>query len=127
MGRKRKPEPTADPEVDAYVEALDERLRDVVTALRRLLRRILADELTEGVYSGLPVYESVHGKVCYVRASRIHVQIGFWHGVELPDPDGLLRGTGERMRHVRLRKVEEVDTKPLRALLRAAARFVPAE
>lgn len=127
MGRKRKSAPTTDPEVDAYVERLNDRHAEIVAAFRKLLKRILPD-LDEGVHWGLPVFSGDAGKVFYLKSFPSHVQVGFWYGAELKDPDTHLRGTGDgRMRHVKLRRVEDVDTKPLRALLRAAARHVPEE
>jgi hypothetical protein len=32
-----------------------------------------------------------------------HVNVGFFRGAELSDPNGLLQGTGKFMRHVKLR------------------------
>ena len=55
-----------------------------------------------------------------VSAFRNHVNVGFYHGASLPDPAGLLEGSGKRMRHVKLRPESEVDTSALRALIEAA-------
>jgi hypothetical protein len=41
-------------------------------------------------------------------------------GAELPDPAGLLAGTGKRARHVKLRQMEDVEDPALRDLLDAA-------
>jgi hypothetical protein len=39
----------------------------------------------------------------YVSAFRDHVNVGFFHGTALPDPAGLLQGTGKYMRHVKVK------------------------
>lgn len=57
---------------------------------------------------------------CYVMAQRSYVNLGFFRGVELPDPAGLLEGTGKLLRHVKLRSVEEVDSPEVRTLITAA-------
>ena len=57
---------------------------------------------------------------CYIAAHRSHVNLGFKHGAVLPDPEGVLRGPGDRMKHVRVSSVEEVEHPALRALLAAA-------
>ncbi len=44
------------------------------------------------------------------------------NGATLPDPDGLLQGTGKRYRHVRLTTPADVEAPALRALLESAAR-----
>jgi hypothetical protein len=56
----------------------------------------------------------------YVNAFRAHVNVGFFRGAELPDPGGLLEGTGRMMRHVKLRPAEGVDATALRGLIRSA-------
>ena len=38
----------------------------------------------------------------------------------MPDPDGLLRGTGKAMRHVQVRGIKDVGGPGLRALMLAA-------
>jgi hypothetical protein len=38
----------------------------------------------------------------YVNVFTSHVNVGFFHGVALPDPARLLQGTGKFMRHVKL-------------------------
>jgi len=56
----------------------------------------------------------------YVNAFRAHVNVGFFRGAELPDPRGLLEGTGRFMRHVKLRPGRDVDAGGLRDLIHAA-------
>jgi hypothetical protein len=56
----------------------------------------------------------------YVDAFTSHVNVGFFQGAELPDPQGLLEGAGKSMRHVKLRPGEEVDVSALSVLIDAA-------
>ena len=51
---------------------------------------------------------------------RDHVNLAFYRGAELPDPGGLLRGTGKAMRHVPLAGADQLDDPAIRALLVAA-------
>ena len=46
--------------------------------------------------------------------------VGFFYGTFLPDPDGLLTGTGPRMRHARITDVAQLDLPQLGALIEAA-------
>ncbi|MBI5516881.1 MAG: DUF1801 domain-containing protein [Deltaproteobacteria bacterium] len=48
------------------------------------------------------------------------VNVGFYQGAALPDPRGLLEGTGAKMRHVKVRSIDEAERPPLRALLKAS-------
>jgi hypothetical protein len=56
----------------------------------------------------------------YVDAFTSHVNVGFFQGAELPDPQGLLKGAGKFMRHVTLRPGAEVDEAALAELIVAA-------
>ena len=56
----------------------------------------------------------------YALPYRSHVNLGFYRGAALLDPDGLLRGTGKAMRHVQVRDIEDVAVLGLRALMLAA-------
>ena len=60
----------------------------------------------------------------YVNAFSAHVNVGFFYGAMLDDPAGLLEGTGKRMRHVKLRRAEEVNTAALTELITAAYRDI---
>jgi hypothetical protein len=62
----------------------------------------------------------------YVNAFSVHVNVGFFHGALLDDPAGLLEGTGKRMRHVKLRRAQQVNAAALSELIAAAYRGHPA-
>ena len=51
-----------------------------------------------------------------------HANVGFFQGASLPDPAGVLEGTGKFMRHVKLRPGDDVDAGALEALIAAAYR-----
>jgi hypothetical protein len=57
---------------------------------------------------------------CYIGAYRAHVNLGFYYGAELPDPQGLLEGTGKNLRHAKVRNKESADQPALRDLLQAS-------
>ena len=48
------------------------------------------------------------------------VNLGFYRGAELPDPARLLEGTGARLRHVKLRSLDDARRPAVRAFLTAA-------
>lgn len=56
----------------------------------------------------------------YLMPRKGYATLGFWHGVALPDPAGLLDGTGKRMRHVKLHGVAEAERPEVAALIAAA-------
>lgn len=48
------------------------------------------------------------------------VNLGFTFGSLLPDPEGLLRGDGKFIRHVRIARAADLDAPGVRELVRAA-------
>ena len=68
-----------------------------------------------------PVFE-LNGPFAYIKAAKAHVTLGFWRGTELDDPRGLLGG-GDRMKHVRLATLADVDRATLSAWIAEAARL----
>jgi hypothetical protein len=57
---------------------------------------------------------------CYIMPHKRWVNLGFYNGAALPDPDHRLEGTGKRLRHVKVRSVAEADQPAIAALLAAA-------
>ena len=51
---------------------------------------------------------------CYIGTYREHVNLGLYYGAELPDPEGLMEGTGKKLRHIKVRNVEEIEGLPPR-------------
>jgi hypothetical protein len=58
--------------------------------------------------------------ICVIMPAKGWVSLGLYRATELPDPDGLLQGTGKIHRHVKLKAEQDVDSPALRALLHAA-------
>ena len=54
------------------------------------------------MHDGCPVGCLGDAPFGYVNVFHSHVNVGFFHGVALPDPAHLLQGTGKFMRHVKL-------------------------
>jgi hypothetical protein len=57
----------------------------------------------------------------YISLHKGHVNLGFYYGSELPDPDKLLEGTGELMRHIKIRTSQDLENPAVRQLLEAAS------
>lgn len=56
----------------------------------------------------------------YLTVHPAHVNLGFYRGASLPDPAGLLGGTGKNMRHIRVDGPADVARPEIAELLRAA-------
>ena len=103
----------------AWLAARTPAERRTVAALRVLVARV-APALVEGAKWTNGCWLLGGKPVCYAHAAADHVQFGFFRGAALADPLRLLRGAGQHVRHVRLRRAADVDAPALAALLRQA-------
>jgi hypothetical protein len=104
--------------IDDYVDGLDGWQRE---ATRRLVDavRSAAPEAAASVKWAQPVFES-NGPAVWIKAHPRWVSIGFWRGAELDDPEGLLEGEGDRMKHVKVREGEEIPRDAIAGYVRQA-------
>ena len=62
------------------------------------------------------------GLVCAIQPHASYVNLIFSKGATLPDPHGLLTGTGKRARHVKIEKVEDIERPGVRDLVEVAGK-----
>jgi hypothetical protein len=108
-------------EVEAYIRAQPKALRDILEAARKAVREA-APHATETVKWNVPVYVG-NGNILALAAFAEHVNVQFYRGAGLADPEGLLEGAGKHMRHLKLRNARELARPSVKALLRAAVRL----
>jgi len=54
----------------------------------------------------------------YIAVQASHINLGFYHGASLDDPEGLLEGVGSGLRHVKVRDLAATRNPAISALLR---------
>ena len=108
-----------DPDVEAWFSGLTDPLRLMARPWFERMRDCGGD-VRELIHDGCPVACVEDTAFCYVNAFKTHANVGFFQGASLPDPAGLLEGTGKRMRHVKLRPGAGLDAAALSALIGAA-------
>jgi hypothetical protein len=116
-----------DRDVAALLSAFDPRFTPVMTRLRRLVTRAVPGA-TERVIAGWKVVAyDAGGLFCYLKPTReAEIQVGFYDGVRLDDPDGRLEGRGKRRRFVRVPLEGPVDDAALLPLIQRAAALASA-
>ena len=105
-------------EVERFIANFPEEIQEIT----RVLRKIILDaspELNEEFKWAMPNY-SANGLVCYLQAGKKHVNLGFHKGNELQDTNHLLRGTGKTMRHIQVKKIEDVHPELFTAFIKEA-------
>ncbi|HEX8076264.1 MAG TPA: DUF1801 domain-containing protein, partial [Chthoniobacterales bacterium] len=80
------------------------------------------DDVQELLHDGHPTACVGDAAFAYVNAFKDHVNVGFFRGAEIADPEALLEGTGKFMRHVKLSPKRNVDSGALTELIETAYR-----
>ena len=60
---------------------------------------------------------------CHIPVYSNHINLGFNSGADLEDPDGLLSGTGKKIRHVSIRESSDLSHPAIARLLADAVRL----
>lgn len=109
---------------DEFMESYSTEVRQLAAAARRLVLEELPDAVEQvDVKSRLVAYgvgPKMNDLVCIISPLKNAVNLGFYRAVDLPDPAGLLEGTGKLHRHVRINSIEDLERPELRSLLQAA-------
>ncbi len=114
--------PSACREDPAVARWFDDRPGELGALARRWFGAVrgCGGDVWELLHDGCPVACVEEAAFGYVNVFRAHVNVGFFRGAGLDDPQRLLQGTGRRMRHVKLRPGAMPDPAALTALIHAA-------
>lgn len=100
-------------------------LRPLCQSLRRQIS-LLDPDFVELVWPRLKIASFGIGPkkmtehYAYISVQGSHVNLGFYQGASLTDPDGLLEGTGKKLRHIKCRDLASTHSAALLLLLRQA-------
>jgi hypothetical protein len=108
-----------DPAIDAWMKEHQGALGAIAQQWFEVMRNS-GDEVRELLHDGCPVACLGDAPFAYVNVFTSHVNVGFFHGAVLPDPERLLQGAGKFMRHVKLRPHTATNDAALRKLIREA-------
>lgn len=97
---------------------------DLALSLRAVIQRVVP-EATEtldvsGRIIGFGVGEGYAGLVCTIIPSKKGVKLGIAGGADLPDPHGLLAGSGKRHRHIQFNSPIDLERPGVELLIESA-------
>jgi hypothetical protein len=113
-------------QVAGFIAKFDPAIAKLTRSARSLLRKRFptANELVYDNYNALAIGYSASERTSDVLFSLAvyarGVSLYFMYGRSLPDPDGLLQGSGNQGAFVRLEDVSVLDRPAVKALMRAA-------
>ena len=105
-----------DPAIEVWLKAQAGELGSIARQWLDVMRECGPD-VRELMHDGCPVAGVEDAPFGYVNAFTSHVNVGFFHGAELPDPAGLMEGSGKSMRHVKLRPGSAINSAALSRLI----------
>ena len=118
MARKR----LSRPRKNAYGKEGNPELSKVVKKLKSLVKQLVPGTAQTVNAWGVPTFE-VDQPFCFYMAGKNHVTCGFHQGTSLADPGKVLEGTGKNIRHVKLKTLQDLDSKGLRKLIEQASKL----
>lgn len=116
------------PTVDEWLEQFPSDRQAIIRALMAAARQNMpgAHEFIYHDAVGYSVNDSPFDRVCYIAPqNKGYVNFGFFFGAGIPDPKQLLEGEGKRIRHVKIRSVDEAKSLALEKLIRATWKEAP--
>ena len=114
-------------QMDDYINSYAPELQAIIRALREIATKSLP-EAHEIIYHGTIGYsltQSPFDRICYIAPQKKYVNLGFFFGAHLPDPQHVLVGEGKRMRHIKVRSVEDASNYALKQLMKEAWKDAP--
>lgn len=104
-------------DITAYISAAPEEQRKIMEALRQLMQETVPG-LVENFKWSRPVF-SAPKDFAYLKSSKAYVTLGFFDFEKIRNYEDQLEGTGKDMRHIKLKKVSDINTGLLKEWLQA--------
>ena len=112
---------------DLLLTKYGDEVRTLAVKTRRLVLDVLpdADEKTYWGWSNTwyGTSDKSADAIFTISPQKAYVSLYFLRGTELSDPDGLLEGSGKKLRHVKIRDAVDLKTVSLRELMKGALRL----
>jgi hypothetical protein len=108
-----------DPTIESWMHEHDDELGAIARRWFDFMRGC-GDDVRELMHDGYPTACVEDAAFAYVGVFKAHVNVGFFRGAEIADPDRLLDGTGKYMRHIKLKPDRKVDEQALIRLIQIA-------
>jgi len=110
---------------EELIEPFDGELKNIGLSVREIIKELHPD-FTELIwekqniasYGFGPKKMSQH--YVYLGFFKAHVNLGFYFGADLDDPSNLLEGAGKKLRHIKLKSVDDLDNPEVKKLIALA-------
>ena len=104
-------------QVTDYIAQAPEGQIELLESLRILVHASV-EGTTEAIKWGFPVFGKTKD-FAYLRHSKKHVTFGFYNIDKIDDPNNLLEGSGNTLRHIKIKSSADIDKNLLTKWLQA--------
>ncbi len=100
---------------EELIDGKTEIVREIAIELKKQVLKLHPDS-TEVVRIGDRAASFGHGSkkmseaYCYIMPLKERVNLGFYHGALLQDPNKILEGTGKKLRHVKILSIKQAGS-----------------
>src|SRR3982075_4550359 len=112
------------PALIKFLKPYDREIQDLALQLRALVLAEMAP-CYENIYDaysavaiGYGTSDRLRDGIFHVAVYSQHVNLGFNDGATLDDPKGILQGSGNQIRHIKIKRPEDIKRPELRAYIR---------
>ena len=113
-------------ELEPFIAPYSPVIQQLALKLRALIREVVPEAIDQldapAHLIGYGLDRTYKGLICGITLHKAHINLMFARGTDLPDPAGLLVGTGKRARHITIQQMADLENPAIETLLRAALR-----
>lgn len=107
--------------IDDYLSGFSPEVQELVLKARALILSVMPETI-EQLDPSIPMIaygtdRTYKGLICSITIIKAYINIMLAQGVNLPDPERLLKGTGKKARHIRIEKTGDLDLPGICGLL----------
>ena len=110
--------------IEIFLSQYNNDVMSTATELRKIIIETLPD-VAEQLDLPAKMIAYCYGQkyaemICSIIPSKKGIKLGFYKGVELPDPNNLLKGTGRFSRYIEINLNEQINSSAITQLLKSA-------
>ena len=102
--------------VTDYIDKASEEQIAILEELRKLVHESV-ENVTEEIKWNMPVFGKTKD-FAYLRFAKKHITLGFYHIDKLIDPDNLLEGEGNTLKHIKISKLDNKQKQQIKKWLK---------
>ena len=95
--------------INEILRSYTKNVSEIVNQLRKLIKETCPHLKEVGKVGWRNITYEHNGIVCYIKAFEKYVNLGFYKGNSLSDPQKLLEGTGKNLRHIKIIRMEDIN------------------